>query len=32
MFIHMLSTKYITDYIIIGFGWWKMEGSGEWSI
>jgi hypothetical protein len=28
----MLSTKYITDYIIIGVLWWKMEGNGVWSI
>jgi hypothetical protein len=31
MFIHMLSTKYITDYIIIGFRWRKMEGNGDWN-
>jgi len=31
-FIHKLSTKYITDYIINCFGWRKMEGNGEWSI
>jgi hypothetical protein len=29
--IHMLSTKYITDYIIVDVLWWKMEESGEWS-